>query len=200
MLSDNIKKRRIAKGLSQEELARQLAVVRQTVSKWEKGLSQPDADRLVSLSQVLEVSVSDLVGEGETPIPDPPAEREHKGAKPIHTVLIILGFPVWFALLIAAAAVVFALCVCLWAVVVSLWAVFAAFAVAAPGCLLAGLAFAVTGYGPTALAAVAAGLVCAGLSILLFFGCRALTKGAGWLTRRMALATKNVLAKKEATT
>lgn len=63
MLSENIKAVRASKGLSQEELAVKLNVVRQTVSKWEKGLSVPDADLLVSLSEALETPVSTLLGE-----------------------------------------------------------------------------------------------------------------------------------------
>ena len=63
MLSENIKILRKAKGLSQEELAIQLNVVRQTVSKWEKGLSVPDAEMLTQLAAKLEVSVSVLLGE-----------------------------------------------------------------------------------------------------------------------------------------
>ncbi|MDY3014113.1 MAG: helix-turn-helix transcriptional regulator [Evtepia sp.] len=63
MLSENIKNLRRAKGLSQEELAVKLHVVRQTVSKWEQGLSVPDADLLLSLSEVLETPVSTLLGE-----------------------------------------------------------------------------------------------------------------------------------------
>lgn len=63
MLSENIKSIRKSKGLSQEELAIKLNVVRQTISKWEKGLSVPDSDMLVSLSEVLETSVSTLLGE-----------------------------------------------------------------------------------------------------------------------------------------
>lgn len=62
MLSQNIKKHRKAKGLSQEELAVGLHVVRQTVSKWENGLSVPDAQALIQLSQQLEVPVSTLLG------------------------------------------------------------------------------------------------------------------------------------------
>ena len=63
MLSENIKAGRRAKGLSQEELANRLNVVRQTVSKWEQGLSVPDADMLISVSEVLEMPVSTLLGE-----------------------------------------------------------------------------------------------------------------------------------------
>lgn len=63
MLSENIRNFRKAKGLSQEELAAKLNVVRQTVSKWETGLSVPDAELLVALSEVLETPVGVLLGE-----------------------------------------------------------------------------------------------------------------------------------------
>ena len=63
MLSENIKAARKSKGLSQQELAVKLNVVRQTVSKWEQGLSVPDSDLLISLSEVLEIPVSTLLGE-----------------------------------------------------------------------------------------------------------------------------------------
>ena len=63
MLAENLKALRKAKGLSQEELAARLHVVRQTVSKWEQGLSVPDSDLLVALSEALETPVGTLLGE-----------------------------------------------------------------------------------------------------------------------------------------
>ncbi len=63
MLNENIKAIRTSKGLSQQDLALKLNVVRQTVSKWEQGLSVPDADLLIALSQALETPVSTLLGE-----------------------------------------------------------------------------------------------------------------------------------------
>lgn len=63
MLNENIKAIRKTKGLSQEELAVKLNVVRQTISKWEQGLSVPDADMLIFLSEALETPVSTLLGE-----------------------------------------------------------------------------------------------------------------------------------------
>ncbi len=63
MLQENIKAIRKSKGLSQEELAVKLNVVRQTISKWEQGLSVPDADMLISISEVFETPVSTLLGE-----------------------------------------------------------------------------------------------------------------------------------------
>ena len=63
MLSENIRAVRKSKGLSQEELAVKLNVVRQTISKWEQGLSVPDSDMLISLSEELDTPVSVLLGE-----------------------------------------------------------------------------------------------------------------------------------------
>jgi putative transcriptional regulator len=63
MLNENIKRIRKSKGLSQEELAIKLNVVRQTVSKWENGLSVPDSSMLIMLADELDSTVSELLGE-----------------------------------------------------------------------------------------------------------------------------------------
>lgn len=76
MLNENIRAVRKSKGLSQEALAIRLNVVRQTISKWEKGLSVPDADLLIALSEALETPVSTLLGETM-------AEPEEDGLKAI---------------------------------------------------------------------------------------------------------------------
>ncbi len=70
MLNTNLKALRRAKGLSQEELADQLHIVRQTVSKWEKGWSVPDAAMLIALAEALDTTFSDLLGD------DVPTEEE----------------------------------------------------------------------------------------------------------------------------
>ena len=63
MLNENIKKLRKSKGISQEELAIKMNVVRQTVSKWENGLSVPDSSMLIMLADELDTTVSELLGE-----------------------------------------------------------------------------------------------------------------------------------------
>ena len=63
MLNENIRALRKSRGLSQQELAIKLNVVRQTISKWEQGLSVPDSEMLISMSEVLETPVSKLLGE-----------------------------------------------------------------------------------------------------------------------------------------
>lgn len=80
MLNKNIKALRKAKGLSQEELAIKLNVVRQTVSKWEKGLSVPDAGMVIQIAQVLATTVNVLLGE-EVPVSEEPDFTKTLAAK-----------------------------------------------------------------------------------------------------------------------
>ena len=67
MFQNNLKALRMKKGLSQGELAIRLNVVRQTVSKWEKGVSVPDAETLIKLADLLDTSVNDLLGSNVVP-------------------------------------------------------------------------------------------------------------------------------------
>ena len=73
MFHENLKALRKDRGLSQEELAVRLNVVRQTISKWEKGLSVPDAAMLIRLAEVLDTTVSRLLG---TDVPEDEADRD----------------------------------------------------------------------------------------------------------------------------
>ena len=114
-------------------------------------------------------------------------------------VLICLGSPIWLSLLIAAFAVILSLYLVLWSVVASLWAVFASVAACAFGGVAAGGIFAVSGSLYSGIAMIGAGLVCAGLAILLFFGCRAATKGVVLLTPKIALGIKRCFLGKEKT-
>lgn len=85
MLNENIKTIRKSKGLSQEELAIKLNVVRQTLSKWEQGLSVPDSDMLIHISEELETPVSTLLGETV-------AEHEADDLKAISEKLEVINF------------------------------------------------------------------------------------------------------------
>lgn len=106
MLNENIKAIRKSKGLSQQDLAVKLNVVRQTVSKWEQGLSVPDSDMLISISEALETPVGTLLGETviETEVDNIKAisekldvinwqlaQRKNSGRKIIHWLLISLS-------------------------------------------------------------------------------------------------------------
>lgn len=76
MINENIKYYRKKRGMSQEEMAVRLHVVRQTVSKWENGLSVPDADMVICIAELLEVPVSVLLGVNETNLSDQSLSKE----------------------------------------------------------------------------------------------------------------------------
>lgn len=88
MLNENIKAIRRSKGISQEELALELHVVRQTISKWERGLSVPDADGLIALSEALETPVSTLLG---ATVEKHPAEDLHDIAERLEAINLQLA-------------------------------------------------------------------------------------------------------------
>lgn len=61
-IGENIKKLRKAKRMTQKEVANQLNVTPQTISKWERNISYPDLDMLVKLSQLFHISTDALLG------------------------------------------------------------------------------------------------------------------------------------------
>lgn len=122
-------------------------------------------------------------------------ERRRKGGE---IALLIAGAPLWLPLLIAAAAVALSLYLSLWAVIVSLWACFGALIGCAAGGIGGSFPILLSGQLSSGLALIGMGLVCGGLAILWFFGCRAATKGAAWLTKRGVTAVKQSFIRKEA--
>ncbi len=196
MLGERIKNIRTEKGMSQEELAVALDVVRQTVSKWEKGLSVPDADMLVRLAHVLDTSVNELLGEEKAATAaDAPKKRAPKWWE---ITLIVLGFPVWFSLLAVAFAVALSLYIVVWAIVISLWAVNVSLGGGTVGGIVGGVIFLCTGSTPSGILMIAAGLICAGLAIFLFFGCKAATDGVVRLTKGIAQGIKTCFIRRDA--
>ena len=113
-------------------------------------------------------------------------------------VLLVIGFPLWFPLLIVVPfSVIFSLYATLWSVIVSLWAVFGSLIGSAAGVLIGGVCFIAVGYMPSGIFLIGASLFCAGLSVFLFYGCKAATKGTVWLTKKSVLWTKNLFIGKE---
>ena len=123
--------------------------------------------------------------------------KPKRGLRAWEILLLALGSPIWLSLLIAAFAVVFSLYVFVWSVIISLWAVFASLVVCAAGGIIAGIVFIVVGNVLTGVCMIGTALVCAGLSIFSFFGCKAATKGLLWLTKKLALGIKKCFVKKE---
>ena len=181
-------------GLPQEDLEERLSFYSEMLDdQMEEGLSEEEA--VAAVGPVEEI-VRQIIA--DTPLAKLAKERirPRRQLKAWEIVLLVLGSPVWLSLGLAAATVIFALYAVLWSVSVSLWAVFASLAVCAAGSLPAFVVL-IARSSAAGFALLAAGLVCAGLAIFLFFGCRAATKGILALTKNIAAWTKRCFLRKE---
>lgn len=123
--------------------------------------------------------------------------RPKREIKAWEIVLLVLGAPIWGSLLIAAGAVILSLYAVLWSVIISVWAIFAAFVGCACGGVLAFPIMLFQGNALVGFVLLGAGLLCAGLAILTFFGCLAATKGIAILSKWVVLAIKKKFLKGE---
>lgn len=161
--------------------------------RMEEGLSEEEA---VAAAGSMDEIVQQIIA--ETPL----AAIAKKSLKPkrrlnvLEIVLLILGFPIWFSLLLSGFAVVFSIYVVLWSVIISLWAVFVSVAISSFAVIVAGIILICTGNALTGVVMLGAALICAGLSILMFFGCKAATKGILLLTKQIGIWIKNCFIKK----
>ncbi len=127
----------------------------------------------------------------------PEAARGRRGMRAGEILLLVLGFPLWFPLLIAAFAVVLSLFIVLWCVPLAFWAAFIGCAVGAAGSLFGLVLLLFHGTVTARLAALAAALVLTGVSILLFFVCRGVTRGTFFLTKKTGTGILSLFAGKE---
>ena len=155
----------------------------------EEGMTEQEAVAAIGavdgiVEQILkEVPLSKLVKEK--------IKRKRRRLATWEIVLLAVGSPIWASLLIAAFAIAISLYASVWSVVVSLWAVFGALVGCAGGGIGAGILCFCFGNITAGLVFIAAALVCAGLSIFMFFGCKEATKGVLWLTKKGVLGIKN---------
>ena len=183
-------------GLPQDDIEERLTFYSEMIEdRIEEGLSEEEAIIAVG-------SVDEIVAQvkAETPFGKIAKERikANRRLTAWEIVLLVLGSPVWLALGIATAAVILSLYVLLWSVIISLWAVFASLAACSIGGIVAGIVFTIVDNGVAGIAMIGAQLVCAGLSIIVFYGCKAATKGILALTKVIAVWIKNCLIRKEA--
>ena len=136
----------------------------------------------------------------ETPLAKIAKERikSKRRSRAGEIVLLVLGSPIWLSLLIAAFAIILAAYIVVWSVVITLWSIEASFAACTLGGIVSATVFSFQGNGFTGLAMLGAGIICAGLSIFMFYGCKAATKGILLLTKKMALGIKALFVGKEA--
>lgn len=164
-------------GLPQNDIEERLRFYSEMIEdRMEEGLSEEDAVAAVG-------SVDQIAAQSSADIPAPKQVTAKRRFKAWEIVLLVLGAPIWLSLLIAVGAVALSLYVSVWAVVISLWAVFASVAACAFGGVVGGGILMIGKYPAQGFALIGAGIVCAGLSILFFFGCKYITKGLVFLTK-----------------
>lgn len=181
-------------GLPQDDIEECLTFYSEMLEdRMEEGLSEEEA---VSAAG----SVNEIVAQVVADIPLAKIAKEKirpkRHLKAWETVFLAIGSPIWLSLGIAAAAVILALYVSFWSVIVSLWAVFASLAVCAVASIPMCVVLFTVGRGAPGLGLLAAGIVCAGLSIFMFFGCRETTKGILILTKKITITIKNCFIRK----
>lgn len=183
-------------GLPQNDIEDRLIFYSEMIDDiMEEGITEEEA--VSRLGEVEDIATSII---NEIPLTKLVKERIKSKSKPQtkNVLLIALGSPVWLPLLISAFAVIIALYVSFWAVIVSLWSVFASFAACAFSGSILGFIYMFSENFLTGLAVIGASMVLAGLAILMFYACKAVTKGAIILTKKMWLGTKKMFMKKEA--
>ena len=182
-------------GLPQEELQERLAFFRESIEdRLEEGLTEEAA--VEELGPVEEVAAQILA---ETPFPTLVREKiRSRGRMPVWEILLlVLGFPLWFPLLVTALVLLLSVFIVLWSLILCLWAVELSLIAGALGALVTGVLSLFRGDSSNGLLAVGAGLALAGLSVFLFFGCKAASKGAVVLTGKIALWVKSLFLRKE---
>lgn len=182
-------------GLPRQELEERLAFYGEMIDdRIEEGRTEEEA--VLDIGSADEISAQIIKDIPLTKI----AKERLKPKRSIKTweiVLLAVGSPIWLSLAIAALAVILSLYVVLWSVIISVWSVFASLVACAFGITAAGVVLAVSSNSLSGFAMVGAGLVLAGLSVFLFFGCKAATKGIVLLTKAIALGIKKSFVGKE---
>ena len=182
-------------GLPKEDIDERLTFYREMIEdRMEEGLSEEAA--VADIGTVEEI-VSQVIE--ETPIVRLVREKvsPKRGLRAWEIVLLVLGSPIWLSLLLAALAVALAVYIVVWAVVLALWAIDVSFIAGALGGIAMGVIQICSGNSIKGLAFIGAGVLLAGLAIFMFLGCKAATKGAVKLTKKITRGIKNLFIRTE---
>ena len=187
--------RRELYGLPKEDIEERLSFYSEMIDDhMEEGLSEEEAVAAVgSIDEIVKQTIADI----------PLGKLVKERIKPNRTLrgweilLLILGFPLWFPLVIVCAALLFTAYAVIWSVDLCLWAVDLSFGVCAFGGVILAIANAAQGFYLPGLSMFAIGIFCAGASIFTFYGCLVATKGFARLTLMTAHGVKRLFIKKE---
>ena len=163
--------------------------------RMEDGFSEEDA--VAMFGDINELTAQIIENTPMTRLVKKKVSTHRRSLGVLEIVFLILGSPIWLSLLVSAAAVVISLYLSLWSVVISLWAVMVSLAVCGVVGVIAGGIYAVAVGVLPGIAVLGAGLVCAGIAIFAFFGCKLAVSALIWLTKKLWLGIKISFAGKE---
>ncbi len=182
---------KLSEGLSdlpREEIGERLSFYSEMIDdRVEEGLSEAEA--VEEIGQIDNI-VSQIIDEKTITKPAGERIRTKRRLRAWEIVLLVLGSPLWLPLLLVAFALLLTVYIMLWVIVLSLWSVELSLIAGTLGGVATGVLSIVSGGGLRELILFSMGLVLAGLSILLFFGCKAATAGTFILTKKIALKIK----------
>lgn len=179
--SDKLKK--LLSSLTEEEISERIGFYLEMIDdRIEEGLSEEEAVAAVGSVEEIAEQIKSDVGSGKQ---KKSSDKEKTKLKTWEKVVIFAGLPLWLTLLISAIAVIVSLYAAVWSVIVAFWAVFGALAGGAAGGLVGGLIGIIYGNAYGGILLIGSAVVCAGLSIFTFFGCRETTKALVRLTKRI---------------
>ena len=168
-------------GLPEEDIEKSLEFYSEMIDdRIEEGLTEEKA--VAEIGNIDEIRAQIIK---DTPLPKLIKEKvkSKRSLSGLEITLLIVGFPIWFPLLAAAASVIFSVYVTLWSLIIVLFAVEISFAACAFAGIVVSPFFFVTGNTPYALFMLGCGLFLAGLSVLWVFVCKWGVRGILWLTR-----------------
>ncbi len=183
-------------GLPQDEIDERISFYSEMIDdRMEDGVSEEEAvEGIGSVDAIVEQTMSEI------PLTKLVKEKvkPNRSLKAWEIVLLVLGSPVWVPLLIAAIAVLFSIYIVFWSIVISVYAVNISFAASVVASVPLAVHQFIRGSAPGGLFMIGAGIMMAGLSILMFFACVGITKSMVVATKKIALWVKSLFVKKEA--
>ncbi|MGN1048780.1 MAG: DUF1700 domain-containing protein [Eubacteriales bacterium] len=182
-------------GLPKEDIERSLDYYSEIIDdRMEDGLTEEEAVEAVGSAEEV---ASTILRETSLPKLVRAKVKPNRDLKIWEIILLILGFPLWFPLLAAALIVILAVYIVIWSVIIALYSVDVSFAVGAVSGIFAFFALTFTGNISSGTLFLGAGLFCAGITILMFFGFNQITKWVLILSKKILQGIKACIAGKE---
>lgn len=182
-------------GLPQDEINERLTFYSEMIDdRIDEGLTEDEAVAEIGSVQAV---VTQILADTPSTRLVKECEKPKRSLKSWEILLLVLGAPLWFSLLITIFALLFAFNIVLWSLAISFWSVMVAMFFSGLGVMFSAVVIAIQESVLTGLTLFFAGMCLTGLSIFMFIGCKAATEGILYLTKKIALGIKSLFVRKE---